>query len=117
VLFGGISTVEALILNSLWALFMHPETLERVRGDPSLFPAVIDETIRWLNPVQSAGTHACLGLHLAKLEARIAVEDLVRELPDLRLIDPVASTPRGYEFRQPRAMPVMWETDDSKGPT
>jgi cytochrome P450 len=173
VLFGGISTVEALILNSLWALFMHPETLERVRGDSSLFPAVIDETIRWLSPVQSAtrhvvhdtvyrdihfpagavvncmlgaanrdpavfqaperfdidrvnrqrhlgfavGTHACLGLHLAKLEARIAVEQLVRELPDLRLIDPVASTPRGYEFRQPRAMPVMWETDDSEGHT
>ena len=29
VFFGGISTVEALLLNSLWALFEHPDDLDR----------------------------------------------------------------------------------------
>jgi cytochrome P450 len=43
IFFGGISTVEALILNSLWALFEHSETLARVREVPSLLPKVIDE--------------------------------------------------------------------------
>jgi cytochrome P450 len=57
ILFGGISTVEALILNSLWALFQHPEIMARVRTDLNLLPRAIDETIRWLSPVQSATRH------------------------------------------------------------
>lgn len=55
--FGGISTVEALILNSLWALLLHPDILKRVRSDLSLLPRVVDETIRWMSPVQSATRH------------------------------------------------------------
>jgi cytochrome P450 len=54
VFFGGISTVEALILNSLWALSAHPELIERVRSDETLLANAIEETMRWLGPVQSA---------------------------------------------------------------
>jgi cytochrome P450 len=57
IFFGGISTVEALLLNCLWALFEHPETFERVRADFTLLPKVIEETMRWLSPVQSATRH------------------------------------------------------------
>jgi cytochrome P450 len=57
ILFGGISTVEALILNTLWALFEHPAVFKRLRGDRTLLPQVLDETIRWLSPVQSATRH------------------------------------------------------------
>jgi cytochrome P450 len=57
IFFGGISTVEALLLNSLWALFEHPGALERVQRDPSLLPQAIEETMRWLSPVQSATRH------------------------------------------------------------
>jgi cytochrome P450 len=57
VFFGGISTVEALLLNSLWALFEHPEVFERVRSDLALLPQLIEETMRWLSPVQSATRH------------------------------------------------------------
>jgi cytochrome P450 len=57
IFFGGISTVEALILNSLWALFAHPEVLERARSEPEILPKVIEEAIRWLSPVQSATRH------------------------------------------------------------
>ena len=57
VFFGGISTVEALLLNSLWALFEHPEALRRVQADLSLLPQLIEETMRWLSPVQSATRH------------------------------------------------------------
>jgi cytochrome P450 len=70
ILFGGISTVEALILNTLWALFEHPPVLDRLRTDSSLMPQVLDETIRWLSPVQSATRHVVTdcefaGVHLA----------------------------------------------------
>jgi len=57
IFFGGISTVEALLLNCLWALFEHPDTLERVRRDNTLISKVIEETMRWLSPVQSATRH------------------------------------------------------------
>jgi cytochrome P450 len=57
IFFGGISTVEALILNALWALFRHPSALAAVRADPALLPAALDETMRWLAPVQTATRH------------------------------------------------------------
>jgi cytochrome P450 len=57
IFFGGISTVEALLLNCLWALFETPEALDRVRSDTTLIPQVIEETMRWLSPVQSATRH------------------------------------------------------------
>jgi cytochrome P450 len=57
VFFGGISTVEALLLNSLWALFEHPDALRRVQTDLALLPQLIEETMRWLSPVQSATRH------------------------------------------------------------
>jgi cytochrome P450 len=57
VFFGGISTVEALLLNSLWALFEHPNVLQRVQSDVGSIPQVIEETMRWLSPVQSATRH------------------------------------------------------------
>ena len=58
IFFGGISTVDALILNTLYALGLNPDQFERVRNDVSLLPKAITETIRWLGPVQSATRHA-----------------------------------------------------------
>jgi cytochrome P450 len=57
IFFGGISTVEAVILNSLWALFTHPEILARVTGNLTLAGRVVEETLRWRSPVQSATRH------------------------------------------------------------
>ena len=57
IFFGGISTVEALLLNVLYALSLHPETLARARRDAALIPGALNETIRWLGPVQSATRH------------------------------------------------------------
>ena len=64
IFFGGISTVEALILNSLYALSLQPHTLERVRGNVALIPQAVNETIRWLGPVQSATRHVAKGTKL-----------------------------------------------------
>ena len=52
VFFGGISTVEALILNTLWALGRHPDEFRKVREDLTRLPVVIEETLRWLSPAQ-----------------------------------------------------------------
>jgi cytochrome P450 len=165
VFFGGISTVEALLLNCLWALFGHSNVLQRVQSDLALLPQLIEETMRWLSPVQSAtrhviapfewqgiefashdtvncmlgaanrdpsvftdpdrfdldransrrhlgfatGTHACLGSHLAKAEALIGLEVLLRRLRILRLDRSLTEAPSGYEFRQSRKLTLCWE--------
>ncbi|NIB41061.1 cytochrome P450 [Pseudomaricurvus alkylphenolicus] len=164
IFFGGISTVEALILNALYALSTHADVFERVRKDLSLLPKVLEETVRWAAPVQSAtrhvvkdceyggvkfkkgdtvncmlnaanrdpevfsdanrfdidrpdlrrhigfatGGHSCLGSHLARAEARIALERLITRLPNCRMDPGRASAPEGYEFRQPLSLQLIW---------
>jgi cytochrome P450 len=55
------------------------------------------------------GPHMCLGVHLARLEMRIALDVLLDRLLDLRL-DPAADDPhiRGQVFRSPTALPVLF---------
>jgi cytochrome P450 len=55
------------------------------------------------------GTHVCLGMHLARLEMRVALELLFDCLPDLRL-DPDGHDPhiRGQVFRSPTSLPVLF---------
>jgi cytochrome P450 len=164
VLFGGISTVEALMLNSLWSLATHQLVHTRLRSDLSLLPSIIEEVMRWQSPVQSAtryaaqdmtfqghqfrkgdlvncmlgaanrdpevfrlpdqfdidrtspprhlgfatGPHFCLGLHLARMEVRIALEKLYTRIPDIEVNLDADAAPTGYEFRKPRLLNARW---------
>ncbi|MDQ3722831.1 MAG: cytochrome P450 [Actinomycetota bacterium] len=61
------------------------------------------------------GPHACIAMHLARLEAVTAAQRLLRRLPDLRL-DPASPTvPRGLVFRKPPELRVLW-TPESTSP-
>ena len=53
------------------------------------------------------GPHLCLGMHLARMEATVAINALLDRLPDLRL-DSSAAPPcvAGVAFRSPAALPV-----------
>jgi len=55
------------------------------------------------------GVHLCLGMHLARLEMRVALELLLDRLPGLRL-DPDGDDPhiRGQVFRSPTSLPVLF---------
>ena len=55
------------------------------------------------------GPHMCLGVHLARIEMRVALEHLLDRLPNLRL-DPAAVDPhiRGQVFRSPTDLPVLF---------
>jgi len=52
------------------------------------------------------GPHVCIGMHLARLEARTAVARVLDRLPGLRLMhdDP----PRGLVFRKPPRVDAAW---------
>jgi cytochrome P450 len=56
------------------------------------------------------GVHVCLGMHLARLEMRVALELLLDRLPGLRF-DPEGKDPhiRGQVFRSPTSLPVLFQ--------
>jgi cytochrome P450 len=56
------------------------------------------------------GPHACIGLHLAKLETQSAFEAALDSWPGLRL-DDGATPPTGVVFRKPRTLPVRWDAE------
>jgi cytochrome P450 len=58
ILFGGIETTEAMILNAIWALLSDPESLAAVRADRTLLPGAIEEALRWEPAVQTCTRHA-----------------------------------------------------------
>src|SRR5699024_1185112 len=56
------------------------------------------------------GIHHCLGNLLAKLQAKIVLEEVTRLAPDLRLVEP--ETIRfgdNLSFRAPVVVPVTWD--------
>ncbi|MCE7982240.1 MAG: cytochrome P450 [Caldilinea sp. CFX5] len=167
-LFGGIETTEAMITNAFYHLLTNGVVLEAVRQEPTLLPAVVEESLRlepaaavvdryatadvqlgnvlirkddlvrvsltaanrdpatfadpdrfdpWRPNLRShvtfaQGPHVCLGLHLARLEAQLALEQALKRLAHLRLIQTdtarQAAQPRGLVFRKPQALQVEW---------
>jgi cytochrome P450 len=57
------------------------------------------------------GQHQCLGMHLARLELRVGLDEILTRLPKLRL-DPDAPSPviQGFAFRGPDTIPVLFDT-------
>jgi len=57
------------------------------------------------------GPHQCLGMHLARLELRVGLNEILDRLPNLRL-DPAGADQaliEGYAFRGPRSLPVTFD--------
>jgi cytochrome P450 len=54
------------------------------------------------------GPHVCIGMHLARLEARIAVSRTLERLPDVRLDPSRPAAVRGLVFRKPQELHVLW---------
>ena len=132
-LIAGNETTTNLIGNGTVAFFNHPEQGEKLRADPSLIPAAVEEALRYDSPVQAlwrsarkdvelhgktipegsmvmvlyasgnrdprkfpepdrfditrnpkdhvafgSGIHFCLGAPLARLEAKVVAETLLR---------------------------------------
>ena len=156
-LVAGFETTVNLIGNGTVALLGDPEAWSRLREDPTLIPAAIEEMLRYDSPVQltsrvatedvevggnliaagrpvivsigganrdpqvfeqpdefridrpdpgrhlsfSLGMHHCLGASLARLEGRVAIEELTRRYPGLESAAPATRRPllvlRGFE--------------------
>ena len=55
------------------------------------------------------GPHVCVGVHLARLEARAALGALLARLPGLALDPERPAAIRGLVFRKPQRLDVVWE--------
>lgn len=139
-LVAGNETTTNLLARMIKTLLDHPDQLEKLRGDLSLMPNAVEETLRYAGIVPTLprlttqdvevggvkipagqivmpffmaanrdprrfpdpdryditrkttghlsfgfGAHFCLGAHLARLETRIAMEAVLRRLPNLRI--------------------------------
>ncbi|MBV9089559.1 MAG: cytochrome P450 [Mycobacteriaceae bacterium] len=60
----------------------------------------------------AAGEHTCLGLHLARLETRVALECLLDRLTNLELLTGHDPHIHGQPFRSPTALPVTFDPMD-----
>ena len=170
-LVAGFETTVNLIGNGTVALLGDPDSWHRLREDPALVPAAIEEMLRYDSPVQltsriatedvevggsviaagravvvsigganrdpavfeqpgefrigrpdpgrhlsfSLGSHHCLGAALARLEGRIAIEELTRRYPALELAARPARRPllvlRGFESVPVRATRMPSQPD------
>jgi cytochrome P450 len=81
--------------------------------DPAVFPdpdAFDPERPNLRRHVAFAqGPHVCVGVHLARLEARAALGALLGRLPGLHLDPERPAEVRGLVFRKPPRLDVVWE--------
>jgi cytochrome P450 len=87
-------------------------SLTAANRDPTTFPS--PDTFDLTRPNArthlsfAQGPHACVGLHLARLETQSAIEAALDGWPGLRLVEG-ATAPTGVVFRKPRTLPVRWD--------
>jgi cytochrome P450 len=88
-------------------------SLAGANRDPAVFPDPDRYDIGRPNSARhlafARGPHFCLGAHLARLEATVAVAALLDGLPGLALDPGEPAAPRGLVFRKPAALRVRWE--------
>ena len=56
----------------------------------------------------AAGEHTCMGLHLARMETRVALEGLLGRLTNIALVTDDNPHIAGHPFRSPTAIPVTF---------
>jgi len=49
---AGHDTTSSSTAGAMWALAENPDTLAKLKADPSLIPGLIDEAVRWTTPVK-----------------------------------------------------------------
>jgi hypothetical protein len=162
-LVGGLETTTNLIANGMLSLLRNPEQMARLRDDPHIMPAAIEELLRYESPsqhtarlapedtilggkqikkrqgviaVMAAGNrdpqrfpdpdkldfdrpdnrhlafgwaaHFCFGAPLARIEAHIAFENLLRRFPRLELTGEKLVWRETLSLRGMKALPMTY---------
>jgi cytochrome P450 len=160
---AGNETTTKLLANALYWLWRNPRERDRLRADPGLIPAWVEETLRYDNTSQALarvvardveihgtrlrpgekvvlligsanrdervfddpdcydllrasraslsfghGTHYCLGAALARLEARIALEEVWRRFPEYEVEAAGVARIHSVNVRGFKALPIKF---------
>lgn len=101
--FGGATIAKGdLVTISIAAANRDPSTFP----DPDRFDVTRENASRHV--AFAGGPHVCIGMHLARLEASIAIGGLLERLQALRLDPQRPAAPRGLVFRKPPELHVLW---------
>ena len=101
---GGATIAKGdLVIVSLTSANRDPATFP----DPDRFDAARPNARAHLAFAQ--GPHACIGLHLARLETKCALDAALDAWPDLQLAEG-STAPTGVVFRKPKVLRVRWTT-------
>ncbi len=88
-------------------------SLTAANRDPAVFPEPDRFDVHRHNAQQhvtfARGPHACLGLHLARMEARAALESVLDQLGGLELDADLSEDVEGLIFRAPPAVHARWD--------
>jgi cytochrome P450 len=93
---GDLVRVSIAAANRDPAVFADPDRFDLERSNASRHLAF------------AHGPHVCVGVHLARLEARTALSVLLDRLPGLRMDPERPAEVRGLVFRKPPALHVVW---------
>jgi cytochrome P450 len=89
-------------------------SLSAANRDPAVFADphrfVPDRPNAKLQAAFAHGPHVCLGMHLARLEARVALVRAAERLPALRLDPAGDGSPTGLVFRKPAELRVLFSS-------
>jgi cytochrome P450 len=94
---GDLVIVSLSAANRDPAMFANPDRFDLSRTNSRLHLAF------------AQGPHACVGIHLAKLETQAALEAVLDGWPGVAIAEG-STPPEGLVFRKPRALQVRWET-------
>ena len=87
-------------------------SLSAANRDPLVFPDPdrfdLHRRDARLHITFAQGPHACVGMHLARLEARVALAQVLERLSDVRLEPGRQSAPEGLVFRKPPELRARW---------
>jgi cytochrome P450 len=94
---GELVRISIAAANRDPAVFHEPDRLDLKRGNARRHLAF------------AQGPHVCVGVHLARLEARAGLAALLSTLPGLRLDPEQPAAIRGLVFRKPPDLHVCWD--------
>lgn len=86
-------------------------TFPAANRDPDAFEdpeEIIIDRQRNRHVAFGAGIHRCAGSNLARMEMQVAIEEMIRLIPQFELADPDAVTWAGGQVRGPRNLPVVF---------
>lgn len=106
---AGHDTTSSTVAGGFYALIQHPDQLARLKANPELIPAAVEEMVRWVSPVKHffrtanedyelRGKHIKAGDHLLMCYPSGNRDEEVFERPEAFRIDRAPNRHLGYGY-------------------